>query len=188
MKFRPLRHKVTKKLKVKKEYILPLCLGVFVAKKMKAKFKQSGLTLTEMTVVVASIVLLAAIALPAVRAFLNSFETESGAKTMISAALSSARAIALKERHSAGIRFQQDISGNQYMIFIIHDSDPEPDGTGLAYGFRAVEGLQPIKLPDSVGVMDMRLRTNPDPKYADDVPIDKDTQIDQPSELRDTTT
>jgi type II secretory pathway pseudopilin PulG len=199
MKFRPLSHKVTKKLKVKKEYILPLCLGVFVAKKMKSKSKQSGLTLTEMTVVVASIVLLAAIALPAVRAFFNSFETESGAKTMISAALSSTRAIALKERHYAGIRFQKaynrgaldpldPLTASQYMIFIIHDSDPEPNGTGLANGFRVVEGLRPIKLPDSVGAMDMRLRTNPDPKYADDVPIDKDTQIDQPSELRDTTT
>jgi len=37
------------------------------------------------------------------------------------------------------------------MIFIIHD--PEIHGV-WKYGFRAVEGLQPIKLPSSVGVMD----------------------------------
>jgi Tfp pilus assembly protein PilE/ribosomal protein L24 len=203
MKFRPLRHKVTKKLKVKKEYILPLRLGVFVAKKMKAKFKQSGLTLTEMTVVVASIVLLAAIALPAVRAFFNSFETESGAKTMVSAALSSARAIALKERHYAGIRFQKaynrgaidpldPLTASQYMIFIIHDSDPEPNGTGLANGFRAVEGLQPIKLPDSIGVTDLTLVQrsllgNNQISFVEN-PIDVDTEIDSLEELRDTTT
>jgi len=158
-----------------------------------------GLTLTEMTVVVASIVLLAAIGLPAVRVFIHSFETEAGTKNMISAVFASARAMAAAKQQYVGIRFQKAYNLNapdpldpltapQYMIFIVHDPASEPNGTGLANGFRAVEGLKPIKLPDSVGVMDLRLRTNPDPKYADDVPIDKDTQIDQPSELRDTTT
>ena len=152
-----------------------------------------------MTVVIASIVLLAAIGLPAVRVFIHSFESESGTKSMISAAFASARAMAAEKHCYVGIRFQKAYNLNapdpldpltapQYMIFIVHDPASEPNGTGLANGFRAVEGLKPIKLPDSVGVMDLRLRTNPDPKYADDVPIDKDTQIDQPSELRDTTT
>lgn len=167
---------------------------------MRTKSKQSGLTLTEMTVVVASIVLLAAIALPAVRAFFNSFETESGAKTMISAALSSARAVALKERHYAGIRFQKaynpynpdPLTAPQYMIFIIYDSDPEPDGTGLANGFRAVEGLQPIKLPDLVGVTDLtvvqrRLLGNNQISFVENR-IDVDTEIDSLEELRDATT
>jgi type II secretory pathway pseudopilin PulG len=158
-----------------------------------------GLTLTEMTVVVASIVLLAAIGVPAIRAFFRSFETEAGTKNMIIAVFASARAMAAAKQQYVGIRFQKAYNLNapdpldpltapQYMIFIVHDPASEPNGTGLANGFRAVEGLKPIKLPDSVGVMDLRLRTNPDPKYADDVPIDKDTQIDQPSELRDTTT
>ena len=166
MKFRPLRHKVAKKLKVKKEYILPLCLGVFVAKKMKSKSKQHGLTLTEMTIVVASIVLLVALGLPAVRAFFTSFQTETGAKTMISAALSSARAIALKERRYAGIRFQKAclsrdvanpltglLEAPQYMIFIVYE-EPKKMGN-LTVGFRAVEGLKPVKLPDAVGVIDL---------------------------------
>jgi len=60
--------------------------------------------------------------------------------------------------------------------------------TGLSPGFRAVEGLKPIKLPDSVGVMDLRYRTNPDPIYSGDAPIDDDTKVDEPRELRDTTT
>ncbi|MHC4169537.1 MAG: pilus assembly FimT family protein, partial [Planctomycetota bacterium] len=74
---------------------------------MKTKSRQSGLTLPEMTVVVTIIALLTAIGLPAVRALLNSYQNRSGAHSMISAALASARAIAAKEQHYAGIRFQQ---------------------------------------------------------------------------------
>jgi hypothetical protein len=75
---------------------------------------------------------------------------------MISAALSTARAIAAKEQRYAGIRFQQNLAGNQYMVFIVHDFER----TGLNPGFRAVEGLKPIKLPESLGVMDLMVRIN----------------------------
>lgn len=118
-----------------------------------------GVTLTEMTVVVAVVALLTAFSMPAVRAFFNSLATQGNAKAMISAALSSARAIAAKEQRYAGIRFQIAynpqglLRANQYMIFIVNDYD----GTGLVNGFRAVEGIEPIKLPDNVGVMDSRL-------------------------------
>lgn len=143
--------------------------------------KQSGITLMEMTVVVAAVALLAVLGLPAISAFVNSLASSSGTKAMISAALSSARAIAVKERHYAGIRFQKayDLKGPleavQYMVFIVHDFDK----TDLANGFRAVEGLEPIRLPDAVGVMDLR--------YGD-APIGGDGDIDDPNELRDTTT
>ncbi len=124
---------------------------------MKHKLRtKSGLTLTEMVVVIATISLLVALGLPAVRVFLKSFESRGGGKSMISAALSSARAIAAKEQHYAGIRFQQDLAGNQYMVFIVHDFER----TGLNPGFRAVESLKPIKLPESVGVMDLMVRIN----------------------------
>jgi hypothetical protein len=109
-----------------------------------------------MVVVIATISLLVGLGLPAVRAFFNSFESRGSGKTMISAALSSARAIAAKEHRYAGIRFQQDLAGNQYMVFIVHDFER----TGLNPGFRAVEGLKPIKLPESVGVMDLMVRIN----------------------------
>ena len=115
---------------------------------------KKGLTLMEMTVVIAAVALLTVFGLPAIRTFTNSFESQGSAKPMISAALSSARAIAAKEQHYAGIRFQNryqgDNDGCQYMVFIVHD---QPN-TGLANGFRAVEGLEPIKLPDNVGVME----------------------------------
>lgn len=127
---------------------------------MKTRYKQSGRTLAEMAVVIAAIVLLGSFGLPAVRAFLDSFESGASAKSVISAALASARAIAAKEQRYAGIRFQKayhpdapldPLKAPQYMIFIVQD--PEI----LAWGFRAVEGLQPIKLPDSLGVMDSDL-------------------------------
>ncbi len=158
----------------------------------KPRATNEGLTLMEMTVVIAVMALLAVFGLPAIRALINSFESEGGAKCMISASLASARAIAAKEHHYAGIRFQKlydpndpdPLNAPQYMVFIIHD----PEATGLAPGFRAVKGIKPIKLPDSVGVMDLRYRTNPNPWYSGDEPIDEDNDIDEPNEVRDTTT
>jgi hypothetical protein len=157
---------------------------------MKAKPRQSGLTLMEQTAVIAIVAMFVAFGLPAVRTLVNSFETEAGTKTMIGAALSSARAIAAKEQHYAGIRFQnkyqQDGRGCQYMIFIVYDFDK----TGLANGFRAVEGVEPIKLPDSVGVMDLKVvkRTGSRPHVTcEDDRIDLDNEIDEPKELTDAT-
>jgi prepilin-type N-terminal cleavage/methylation domain-containing protein len=114
-----------------------------------------GLTLTEMVVVVSIVAAFTVLGVPAIRAFIRSVESGSSAKAVISAALSSGRAIAARQQHYAGIRlqnkYQPDGKGCQYMIFIVYDFDK----TGLANGFRAVEGLQPIKLPDSVGVMEV---------------------------------
>jgi hypothetical protein len=109
-----------------------------------------------MVAVIATIALLVTLGLPAVRMLLDSFESGSAGKSMISAALSCARAVAAREQRSAGIRFQQDLAGNQYMVFIVHDFDK----TGLSPGFRAVEGLKPIKLPENLGVMNLMVRTN----------------------------
>ena len=112
--------------------------------------------MTEMVLVIATIALLVSLGLPAVRVLVHSFESGSGATGMISAALSGARAIAAREQRYAGIRFQQDSAGHQYMIFIVHDFEK----TGLSSGFRAVEGIKPIKLPESSGAMDLMVRTN----------------------------
>jgi len=158
---------------------------------MKGKNRQCGLTLTEMTVVIVTIALLVGLGLPAVRALLNSFESGSGAKSMISATLASARAIAAREQRYAGVRFQKaynpqgPLSASQYMVLIVQDPDI------LAYGFRAVEGLEPIKLPKSIGVMDLmtvaRIYSGPINLQLTDTVINTDALISTERDLRDTT-
>lgn len=133
---------------------------------MKIKRKQCGLSLTEILTSLVIVVLLAAISMPALRALLNSMSSTGSCEAMISAALSNTRAIAMREQRYAGVRFQMEGSQNtpgwpfnadQYMIFIIHDNQ----GTGLANGFRVVNGFKPIRLPDNVRVTDLTLGTNP---------------------------
>jgi len=152
---------------------------------MKAKSRQFGLTLTEIVVVIAIIAMLVGLGVPAGRAFLASFETESGARSMISAALASARAIAAKEQRYAGIRFQKayqpegPLEATQYMIFIVFE-EPRKMGN-LTNAFRAVEGLKPIKLPDSVGVMDSAL-------IKEEISLDPSWELSgDPAELTDLT-
>lgn len=155
---------------------------------MRARSKQSAVTLTEMTVVIAVVALLVVFGLPAVRAFIHSFESQAGARAMISAALSSARAIAAREQHYVGIRFQKayhpdgPLSAAQYMIFIIHEEPAKMED--LTIGFRAVEGIEPIKLPDSVGVMDLKVRTSPSEKDPDDQSI-RGSDLDASDNIRD---
>jgi len=164
---------------------------------MNTKLRQSGLTLTELAVVIAVMALLAGLALPAARMIIGSFESGDGARSMISAALASARALAAARDSYVGIRFQKaynpdavdplnPLTAPQYMIFIEKDADPEPNGTGLANGFRAIEGCKPIKLPDSIGVMDLTLVARS--TTLTEEAIDTDAQIDTLEELRDTTT
>lgn len=121
---------------------------------MKAKSRQCGLTLMEMTVVIVVIALLVSFSMPTIRTFFSSLALSGGTKSLISASLASARAIAAKEQRYAGIRFQrrfqEDNKGPQYMIFIVHD---QPN-TNLSSGFRAVAGIKPIRLPETVGVME----------------------------------
>jgi hypothetical protein len=134
---------------------------------------KSGLSLMEEVVVVAAIALLIVFGIPAIRALYRSLEAEGGAHAMISGALSTARAIAAKEQRYAGIRFQNryqpDGRGCQYMIFIVYE-EPKKMGN-LGNGFRAVDGYEPIKLPESVNVIDMMIRNdnvNPDCASAGD--------------------
>lgn len=131
-------------------------------KKMETKTRQSGLSLMEEVVVVAAIAMLIVFGLPAVRALFRSLEAEGGTNSMISGAFSTARAIAASQQRYAGVRFQnkyqQDGRGCQYMIFIVYE--PPRSGVTLTNMFRAVEGYEPIKLPESVNVVDMMIRTD----------------------------
>jgi hypothetical protein len=148
-----------------------------------------------MTVVIAAVALLVVFGLPAIRAFIDSFQSQAGARAMIGAALASARAVAAREQHYVGIRFQKaydhegPLKAPQYMIFVIND--PDPEGTDLANGLRAVEGIEPIKLPDSLGVMDLKVRTNhgtssDDAEDANDTAL-RASDLDAPDNIRDRT-
>jgi prepilin-type N-terminal cleavage/methylation domain-containing protein len=168
--------------------------------------KKSGFTLTELLIVMAVIVILVGLSVPAVKKIAKSFETTAGVRSVISAALCNARAIAAKEQRYVGLRFQQDVKGRQYMIFIIHDPAPAPTqgdltmnplltGTGLANGFRALDGRKPIALPENAGVMDLRVKSvytgNPYVEMDIEVPGDdagSDGHINDDVELRDTMT
>jgi Tfp pilus assembly protein FimT len=112
------------------------------------KKKQSGISLTEILVVVGIIAVLMGVSIPAAKQLAGSFETGTGVRQLINAALSNARAIAVREQTYAGVRFQQDAEGHTYMIFIVHDKA----ATGLANGFRAVMGRKPMQLPENVSV------------------------------------
>ncbi len=119
-----------------------------------------GFTIIELLVVMAVIALLVLIAIPAINAMQKSYDS-TGAEGMISAALSTARTLAIKNNHYTGVRFQKawkstedPLKAPQYMIFIIFDSEK----TNLDCGFIAVEDYKPIKLPENVGVIDKMVR------------------------------
>jgi len=136
--------------------------SAIISNMMKTKH---GISLIETIIVVAGVALLAYLAVPASRALMRSFDSPASVKTLISGAMASARAIAAREHHYAGIRFQKvfdyenPIKTAQYMIFIVHDPNlapPTPPGQEDFRLFcRAVDGIEPIRLPDSVGVMDV---------------------------------
>ena len=163
---------------------------------MKQEPRKPGFTLAEMLIVIASIAVLVGIGVPAVRALYNSFESTGGSRAVISAALASARAIAAREQRYVGVRFQKAFNADdplnpfaesQYMVFIIHDYEK----TGYAAGFRAVRGVKPIKLPDSVGVMDRYYRAYySDAQKSDFLKVGSDADILFPplSRVRDLTT
>jgi len=166
--------------------------------------RKTGLTLIEMTLVVATIALLVGFAVPAARELVGSFHSEGGARSMVEAALSSARAMATSRQRYVGLRFQpaygRDVAhpddplmAPQYMVFVVHDATPEPNGTGFANGFRAVEGLKPVKLPQEFCLVDPTLvnrsrnsqnRITVQGEYE----IDADDQVDSLAELTDVMT
>jgi hypothetical protein len=163
-----------------------------------AASRRAGLSLLEETLVVAIVAVLIFLAVPAARYLFNTLETPAGVKALIGSALSSAKAIAAREQRYVGIRFQHacyiDTQGNiqpeesplkmpQYMIFIEY----QPVGQTASNDqdtFTAIEGIEPIKLPENIGVMDLTLTPNPGQTEL----INNNGEIDEDSELLDTTT
>jgi len=107
------------------------------------------MTLTELLVVVAVMSILLSISVPTAQHLMKGFESSTGVRHLINAALSNARAIAVRQQAYAGVRFQQDVDGDKtYMILIVYDKE----ATGDADGFRAVIGRKPMELPEDISV------------------------------------
>lgn len=146
---------------------------------MNAKRKKRGVTLTELLVTMAALGVLAGIGISAVKGVMSAFESSDRTQDVISAALASARATAIMEEkyEYAGVRFQQDKNGDQYMIFIVQDDEVGPWIAGNL-GFRAVTGRNPIRLPRGGGVMDLRIKTDYTPSTIADPSYETETSVE----------
>jgi prepilin-type N-terminal cleavage/methylation domain-containing protein len=117
---------------------------------MKPTFRKNGLTLTELVVVIAVAAILLGISVPAAKKIAESFDYSTGPRSLINAALTSARTLAVAQSTPAGVRFQPDANGDFYMIFIVYN----PAETNLVNGFMAAAGRKPIRLPQNIGVLE----------------------------------
>jgi prepilin-type N-terminal cleavage/methylation domain-containing protein len=123
--------------------------------------KRNAFSLIELLTVLGIIAALVAFAIPSIKAMQKSVDS-TGAESMISAALSTARTIAISQQRYAGVRFQKAYDGNnplkgdQYMIFVINN----PDVSNVDHLFVAIPGYKPIKLPENTGIIDKIIRTS----------------------------
>lgn len=113
--------------------------------------RRGGFTLTEMLVVIAIVVLLATMVLPAFTEMLQS-NRASAAKSLVRTMLARAQAHAVAHQKYAGIRFQFDRDGwqqgRQYMVLI-----EKASAGGTTNEYNAVADVKTVTLPKGVGVL-----------------------------------
>ena len=143
---------------------------------MRTRKNKTAFTLVEMLVVVTIAGILAGLAVPSVKQVIKSFESSDRLPGMIGAALSNAKAIAAEKQKYAGIRFQRNEAGDQYMVFIIKDEKVGPWIPGNL-GFRAIQGKNPIRLPRGGAAMDLQFKTD----YTATHPYTTETSLDNTS-------
>ena len=118
-----------------------------------------GMTLIEITVVVAIIAMLVGFGVPAVRALINSAQSESTVRTMVQSMFDTARTLAMANQAYVGVRFQKAYDAeteqtDQYMILVKHD--PQPRRQGYANEYHALVGHKPVRVPSQYYLADLK--------------------------------
>jgi len=128
---------------------------------MKARPRQTAFTLLEMLVVVTIMAVLLTIAVPSVAAMLRSHRWSS-AQNLVRSSLALAQAHAARTQRYAGIRFQQALTGRQYLVLIEQSAPGSQSYTALA-------NHKPAAMPQNIGAIsaEIDLRADRD-DYLDD--------------------
>ncbi|MFC1782245.1 Tfp pilus assembly protein FimT/FimU [Planctomycetota bacterium] len=107
----------------------------------------SGFTLTELLVVVAIIGVMLGLTMPAFNTMVKS-QRISSTQTLIRSALTQAQVYAAANQGYAGIRFQQDLNGKQYVVLIEYSHN-----NGTIMIFKPVPNVRPTALPEGIGLI-----------------------------------
>lgn len=116
-----------------------------------------GFTLIELMLVIGVMVALTAVTLPAFRS-LKEGNRESGGINAVSAALNSARTIAVRKGHDVAVMFMFDVKRQVCSMQLIeeagltYDADDRSGGWGKATIFIPVKGQAPMELPKGAAV------------------------------------
>jgi len=119
---------------------------------MRRTRRQSGFTLIEMLVVVGIMAIMMALVVPNTGGLIQSHRMSS-AQNLVRSALAQAQAYAAAHQKYAGIRFQRDRKGTQYLVLIEKMDKIDPDD------YVAVPNAKPVPLPTGIfalsGVVDI---------------------------------
>lgn len=141
-----------------------------MSKKANQQRNLAAFTIVELLTVIAIIAIMVSLTVPATSNMVKSHR-QAAAKNLIRSAMAQAQAYAVKERKYAGLRFQKDGAGQQYILLVENKTITIIDGSNydawndylLKDLYTPVDNIQPMTLPVGLAVM---------PTYRDPLEID----------------